>query len=72
MIMVLLSNPAGSRETLPTELPRGCWLMEAFEVCTKEIRMGRWQGVAEPVSPRLGSEKAIPFPESNGSRPTEH
>lgn len=36
--------------------------MEAFEVCTKEIRMGRWQGVAEPVSPRLGSEKAKPSP----------
>lgn len=24
--------------------------------------MGRWQGVAEPVSPRLGSEKAKPSP----------
>lgn len=34
--------------------------MEAFEVCTKETRIGSWCGVEEPVSSRLGSEQAKP------------
>lgn len=49
----LLSNPAGSRKTLPSELPLGDWVM--IHASTKAIRIGSWHGVEEPASSRLGT-----------------